>query len=112
MATAQGTKGKTRSRARATSKDAKTATETRHGAESTQEATIPVPVPAIHTKRVSVPAKMGQARQTLTGQLGPPRPLLFYGGLAAVAAFGVIDWPVAAAIGVGTMIARRGRSRE
>jgi hypothetical protein len=110
MATAQETKGKARPRARAKSAESKRATQTRHGAESTQEATIPIPVPAIHTKRVSVPATMGQAKQSVTGQLRPSRGLLFYGGLAAVAAFGVIDWPVAAAIGIGTVIARRGRS--
>lgn len=36
-----------------------------------------------------------------------PRRVLYYGSLAALAAFSVIDWPVAAAIGVGTEIARR-----
>jgi hypothetical protein len=34
-------------------------------------------------------------------------PLLYYGGLGALAAFGVVDWPVAAAIGAGVWIARR-----
>jgi hypothetical protein len=53
---------------------------------------------------------MGQARQTLTGQLQPSGRLLFYGGLAVGAVFGIIDWPVAAAIGIGTVIARRSRS--
>jgi hypothetical protein len=33
--------------------------------------------------------------------------LLYYGGLGALAAFGVVDWPVAAAIGAGVWIARR-----
>ncbi len=32
---------------------------------------------------------------------------LWFGGLAALAAFAVIDWPVAAAIGAGTVIAKR-----
>ncbi len=31
----------------------------------------------------------------------------WYGGLASLAAFSVIDWPVAVAIGIGTEIARR-----
>jgi hypothetical protein len=35
-------------------------------------------------------------------------PALFYGGLAVTAAIGAIEWPVAAAIGVGTALARRG----
>jgi hypothetical protein len=46
----------------------------------------------------------------LTSELRPSGQLLFYGGLAGVAAFGIIDWPVAAAIGIGTVIARRSRS--
>ncbi|GGQ74949.1 hypothetical protein [Couchioplanes azureus] len=33
--------------------------------------------------------------------------LLYYGGLGVLAAFGVVDWPVAAAIGAGVWIARR-----
>lgn len=35
---------------------------------------------------------------------------LYYGGLAAVAVAGLIDWPVAAAIGVGTALASRGQA--
>ena len=34
--------------------------------------------------------------------------LLFYGGLAATAVAGVIEWPVAVAIGVGTALANQG----
>jgi hypothetical protein len=52
---------------------------------------------------------MGQAKQTLARQLPPPERLAFYGALAAGAVFGIIDWPVAAAIGLGTIIARRAR---
>lgn len=33
--------------------------------------------------------------------------LAYYGGLGALAALSVIDWPVAAAIGVGTVVAQR-----
>ncbi|MFC6581350.1 hypothetical protein [Planomonospora parontospora] len=36
--------------------------------------------------------------------------LAYYGGLGALAAFGLVEWPVAAAIGVGTVIARRSRN--
>ncbi|HEV7829364.1 MAG TPA: hypothetical protein VGP04_11030 [Pseudonocardiaceae bacterium] len=39
--------------------------------------------------------------------LPTPRRAAYYGSLAALAAFSVIDWPVAAAIGIGTEIARR-----
>jgi hypothetical protein len=37
---------------------------------------------------------------------------LFYGGLAVTAVIGVIEWPVAAAIGVGAAFARRGAARS
>lgn len=110
MTTAQETKGKTRSQGRRKSKAPQGETQTRHGGKGAQGTTIPIPVPEIHTKRVSVPGKMGQARRTMTGQLRPSGRLLFYGGLVAVAAFGVIDWPVAAAVGIGTVVARRRRS--
>ncbi|MCE3551354.1 hypothetical protein LWC33_07800 [Pseudonocardia sp. RS11V-5] len=36
--------------------------------------------------------------------------LLFFGGLAVTAVAGVIEWPVAAAIGVGSALASRGRA--
>ncbi|GAA5059118.1 hypothetical protein HNP84_008709 [Thermocatellispora tengchongensis] len=39
----------------------------------------------------------------------PPERIAYYGGLGALAAFGVIEWPVAAAIGAGTVIAQRAR---
>ncbi|MBC3194502.1 hypothetical protein H7X46_25975 [Pseudonocardia sp. C8] len=39
--------------------------------------------------------------------------MLFLGGLAATVAVGMIEWPVAAAIGVGTALAgRSGSERE
>ncbi|GIH25876.1 hypothetical protein Aph01nite_41860 [Acrocarpospora phusangensis] len=38
-----------------------------------------------------------------------PEHIVYYGGLGALAVFGAIEWPVAAAIGVGTMIASRVR---
>jgi hypothetical protein len=50
---------------------------------------------------------VGSAVRVVRSSLPTPRRALYYGGLAALAAFSVIDWPVAAAIGVGTEIARR-----
>ncbi|WP_156046196.1 hypothetical protein [Herbidospora cretacea] len=35
--------------------------------------------------------------------------VVYYGGLGALAAVGVIEWPIAAAIGVGTLIAARAK---
>jgi hypothetical protein len=38
---------------------------------------------------------------------GVPGRVLWWGGLATVAAVGVLDWPVAAAIAAGTYVAER-----
>ena len=48
---------------------------------------------------------MSVPRITLPG--GTAGTVLWWGGLAAVAAFGVVDWPVAALIGAGTWVAER-----
>jgi hypothetical protein len=54
---------------------------------------------------------VGDAGRIVAGYLPPHERLAFYGGLGIAAVFGAIDWPVAAAIGIATMIARRtGRS--
>jgi hypothetical protein len=50
---------------------------------------------------------VGEAGRAVAGFLPPPERLVFYGGLGVAAVLGAIDWPVAAAIGLGTMIARR-----
>ncbi|MEV0230977.1 hypothetical protein [Nonomuraea sp. NPDC050786] len=39
--------------------------------------------------------------------LPAPERMAYYGALGALAAFGVLEWPVAAAIGAGTVIAQR-----
>jgi hypothetical protein len=41
--------------------------------------------------------------------LPPPERVAYYGALGAMAVFGAIEWPVAAAIGVGMAITQRGR---
>ncbi|MFC4062204.1 hypothetical protein ACFOWE_28200 [Planomonospora corallina] len=48
---------------------------------------------------------LGAARSLLPSR----ERLAYYGGLGALAAFGLLEWPVAAAIGVGTVIAQRSR---
>jgi hypothetical protein len=50
-----------------------------------------VPVPSLH---VGVPS-------------GTPGRVLWWGGLAAVAAFGVVDWPVVGLVAVGTWVAEQ-----
>ncbi|MBB5159576.1 hypothetical protein [Saccharopolyspora phatthalungensis] len=39
--------------------------------------------------------------------LPSPGHLAFYGGLGALAALSLIEWPVAAAIGIGTVVTQR-----
>ncbi|HEY0539303.1 MAG TPA: hypothetical protein VGD53_13075 [Actinoallomurus sp.] len=72
---------------------------------------VPVPVLTPHLKVMHVPAPgmsyVGEAGRLVAGFLPPPERLVFYGGLGVAAVLGAIDWPVAAAIGLGTMIARR-----
>ncbi|GAA4221984.1 hypothetical protein GCM10023075_11950 [Streptosporangium album] len=51
----------------------------------------------------------GQAVDAAKSFLPPPERMVYYGGLGALAVAGLIEWPVAAAIGVGTMIAQRAR---
>ncbi len=38
---------------------------------------------------------------------GVPGRVLWWGGLAAVAAFGVVDWPVAVLVGAGSWVAEQ-----
>ncbi|MGI8311813.1 hypothetical protein [Saccharopolyspora hattusasensis] len=44
---------------------------------------------------------------TVRKNLPPPGQLAYYGVLGALAALSLIEWPVAAAIGIGTMVAQR-----
>ena len=46
-------------------------------------------------------------RLPLLGEVPVPRPqeLAYYGGLAALAVFGMLDWPVALVIGAGHLLA-------
>jgi hypothetical protein len=60
------------------------------------------------TAQVRIPeVDMGSVVRVVRSSLPTPRRALYYGGLAALAGSSVIDWPVAAAIGFGTEIARR-----
>jgi len=72
---------------------------------------VPVPILTPHLKVVHVPAPgmsyVEDAGRLVAGYLPPPERLAFYGGLGLAAVLGAIDWPVATAIGLGTMIARK-----
>jgi hypothetical protein len=46
-----------------------------------------------------------------TVRLPPPQQLAWYGGIAAVVALGFLEWPVAAALAVGHLLAQDHRHR-
>jgi len=52
-----------------------------------------------HSVQLRLPEDMGTIR------LPEPRRLAFYGGVAALAALGVVDWPVAVLLGIGHLLA-------
>lgn len=58
-----------------------------------------VPMPSVPMPSVPVPG--------LRMPSGTAGHLLWWGGLAAVAAFGVVDWPVAALVGIGSWVAEQ-----
>ena len=53
--------------------------------------------------------ELGHAARGAASFLPPPERLAYYAGLGALAAFQVIEWPVAVAIGAGTAVAGRSR---
>ncbi|HEY4420988.1 MAG TPA: hypothetical protein VGN22_15805 [Pseudonocardia sp.] len=72
-------------------------------------------VPDIHMPEIRMPEVHPPTREDLDSAgrkalsvLPPPKTLLFFGGLAATAVIGAIEWPVAAAIGIGSALASRG----
>jgi hypothetical protein len=107
---ARGTSG---ARTSGATKTSETMTGRRAATGEGNGVSVPVPVLTPHMKVLHVPAPgmsyVGDAGRLIAGYLPPPDRLMFYGGLGIAAVLGAIDWPVAAAIGVGTMIARRGR---
>lgn len=63
-----------------------------------------------YVTREDISANMRAAGSALPDvKLPPPERLAFYGGLGVLAVAGAVEWPVAAAIGVATMVARRSR---
>jgi hypothetical protein len=75
-----------------------------------------LPIPYFTPGDLGANAKAATSKlPSLTSQLPglpPPRRLAFYGGLGALVATGLVDLPVAAAIGVATIVARGTRGEE
>jgi len=77
---------------------------------------VPVITPRLSLHRVQIPTfgltelgggLVAAAGRSLSGRLPSKERLGYYAGLGALAAAGLIEWPVAAAIGVGMAVARR-----
>ncbi|MGH3785758.1 MAG: hypothetical protein ACRDRG_04255 [Pseudonocardiaceae bacterium] len=80
----------------------------RVSSETSQPRTATVNLPFVTAQFRKPEIDLGSAVGAVRSLLPTPMGAVYYGGLAALAAFSVIDWPVAAAIGIGTEIARRG----
>ena len=80
------------------------------GTNQPRTATVNLPFVTAQFRKPEI--NLGSAVGAVRSLLPTPVGAVYYGGLAALAAFSVIDWPVAAAIGVGTEIARRGAAEQ
>lgn len=85
-------------------------------ADRAHEATVELPfvTAQFHAPEVHVPGRedVTSAANAVRSQLPSRDHALFYGALGLSAAFAVIDWPVALAIGVGTALVSRGSDRQ
>ncbi|GEL19221.1 hypothetical protein [Pseudonocardia asaccharolytica] len=83
------------------------------GSGRTATLNLPFVTAVFHPPDVHVPTReeLNDAARRVGGLLPSGKSALYYGGLAATALAGVIEWPVAAAIGVGTALASRGEAR-
>jgi hypothetical protein len=81
-------------------------------AEGSRSATLNLPFVTAQFRApdLHVPSRqeLGSAARGARSMLPSGKSMLFYGGLAVTAAVGAIEWPVAAAIGVGSALASRG----
>ena len=95
-----------------TAEDVRPSTPAEGGAEVSRTATLNLPFVTAQFRAPSLhmPGRqdLGNAARGARSMLPSGKSMLFYGGLAATAALGAIEWPVAAAIGVGSALASRG----
>jgi hypothetical protein len=65
--------------------------------------------PRLHMPAIPSPREAVRVADEATSFLHPRSRLLYYGGLGVAAAVGVIDWPVAIAVGAGVAVAQKSR---
>ncbi len=85
-----------------------TRTEARAGGPPSVTFDLPLVTAQFRAPHVPSREEIGSVALGVWSMLPSASSVLFYGGLAVTAAVGVIEWPVAAAIGVGTALASRG----
>lgn len=113
MTTTASERRSSRSGPRKTASAPKKATpKARPSGQTSTGLSLPVLVPEVHVRHVPVP-KVGtphlsgvhipQARVTLPSR----EKLVWFGGLAGLAALGVVSWPVAGVVAAGTYAAER-----
>jgi hypothetical protein len=74
---------------------------------------LPFVTAEFHRPHIPGPRKAGREVQDAAGRVlhAVPRPgrTAYFGGLGLAAVVGVLEWPVAVAIGIGTAVARGAR---
>ncbi|MEV0570779.1 hypothetical protein [Dactylosporangium sp. NPDC050588] len=75
---------------------------------------VPMPhvkVPVVHGGPAarSVVSNVRWTAHTLASAVPPPERLLYYGGVGALAALGVVEWPIAVAAAAGVWVATHSR---
>jgi hypothetical protein len=85
-------------------------TEARAEAAHTATLNLPFVTAQFRAPDLHVPSRdeIGAVARGARSMLPSRSSMLFFGGLAVTAAVGAIEWPVAAAIGVGSALASRG----
>jgi hypothetical protein len=88
------------------------ATRERHGLGIHTEGAslwVDMPLMSAQFRAPHLPGReeIGSAASSVRSMVPSPTSMLFYGGLALTAALGVIEWPVAVAVGAGTALASR-----
>lgn len=83
------------------------------GPTRTATVNLPFVTAEFRAPEVHLPSRadVNSAVRRAGGLLPSRTAAIYYGGLAATALVGLIEWPVAAAIGVGTALASRGEAR-
>jgi hypothetical protein len=75
-----------------------------------------VPVPQVRLPRIPLPhdvlRQTAWAAQAVRANLPPTDRLAYYGGIGLMAALGVLEWPVAGAVGAGVWVASHARRRR